>query len=78
MAPVGERRVAYRVLMGRPAGKRPHRRLRRRWDGNIKVYLQEITYRVWTGLIWFRAEKIGGLLLTRSWKFGFHTIQDIA
>ena len=36
VASVGERRVACRVLMGRPAGKRPHRRLRRRWDGNIR------------------------------------------
>jgi hypothetical protein len=31
--------VAYRVLMGKPEGRRPLRRLRRRWEDNIKMYL---------------------------------------
>ena len=42
---MGERRVAYMALMGRPGGKRPHERLRRRCEGNIKMYIQEIIYR---------------------------------
>jgi hypothetical protein len=32
----------YRVLVGKPEGKRPLERLRRRWEDNIKMYLQEV------------------------------------
>ena len=38
----GERRGAYRVLMGKPEGKRPLERPGRRWEENIKVYLKEL------------------------------------
>jgi hypothetical protein len=38
----GEGRGAYRVLVGRPEGKRPLRRPRRRWEDNIKIDLREI------------------------------------
>jgi len=31
----------YRVLVGKPVGKRPLGRPRRRWEGNIKMDLQE-------------------------------------
>ena len=41
-ARMGERRGVYRVLMGRPEGKRPLGRPRRRWEDNIKVDLQEV------------------------------------
>jgi hypothetical protein len=37
-----DRRGTYRVLMGKPVGKRPLGRLRRRWDDNIKMDLQEV------------------------------------
>jgi len=33
---------AYRVLMGKPEGKRPLGRPRRRWEDNIKMDLQEV------------------------------------
>jgi hypothetical protein len=36
------RRGLYRVLMGKPEGKRPLGRPRRRWDDNIKMDLQEM------------------------------------
>jgi hypothetical protein len=39
---MGEGRGVYRVLVGRPEGKRPLGRLRRRWEGNIKTDLREI------------------------------------
>ena len=42
LARVGERRSAYRVLVGKPEGKRPLGRPRRRWEDNIKVNLQEV------------------------------------
>jgi hypothetical protein len=38
---MGERRGAYRVLVGKPEGKRPLGRPRRRWEDNIKTYLTE-------------------------------------
>jgi len=38
----GERRCVYRVLVGKPEGKRPLGRPRRRWEDNIKMDLQEV------------------------------------
>ena len=35
-------RSVYRVLVGKPEGKRPLGRPRRRWDDNIKMGLQEV------------------------------------
>ena len=40
VARIGDRRGAYRGLMGRPEGKRPFRRRRRGWDDNITANLQ--------------------------------------
>jgi hypothetical protein len=39
---MGEGRGVYRVLVGRPKGKRPLGRPRRRWEDNINMYLREI------------------------------------
>jgi hypothetical protein len=39
---MGERRGVYRVLVGKPEGKRPLGRPRRRWEDNIKMDLQEL------------------------------------
>ena len=39
---MGERQIAYRVLVGRPEGKRPLRRPKLRWEDNIKMYLQGV------------------------------------
>ena len=41
MARMGEGRRVHRVLVGKPEGKRPLGRLRRRW-GNINIDLQEV------------------------------------
>ncbi|KAJ4447786.1 hypothetical protein ANN_09794 [Periplaneta americana] len=43
---------AYRVLVGRPEGKRPLGRPRRRWEDNIKMDLREVGYddRDWINL----------------------------
>ena len=38
----GESRGAYRVLVGKPEGKRPRGRPRRRWEENITMDLQEV------------------------------------
>jgi hypothetical protein len=42
VARMGEGRSAYRVLVGRPEGKRPLGRPSRRWEDNIKMDLREI------------------------------------
>jgi hypothetical protein len=42
VARMGEGRGAYRVLVGRPEGKRPLGRPRRRWEDNNKMDLQEM------------------------------------
>jgi hypothetical protein len=46
---MGEQRGVYRVLVGKPEGKRPLRRLRRRWEDNIKMDLKEMGCR---GMDW--------------------------
>jgi len=40
----GERRGAWRVLMGKPKGKRPLGRPRRRWENNNKRDIQEVDW----------------------------------
>jgi hypothetical protein len=46
---MGEKRNAYRILVGNPEGKRPLGRPRRRWVDNIKMYLRETG---WDGRDW--------------------------
>jgi hypothetical protein len=49
VARLGEERNAYRLLMGKPEGKRPQGRPRRRWVENIKIDFREIG---WDGKDW--------------------------
>jgi hypothetical protein len=41
---MGEERGVHRVLVGKPEGKRPLGRPRRRWEDNIKIYYQELVF----------------------------------
>jgi hypothetical protein len=63
VAPMGEGRVVYRVLVGKPEDTRPLGRPRRRWEDNIKMDLQDVG--VWIGWSWFRIWKGGGHLRIR-------------
>ena len=47
------------VLVGKPEGKRPIGRPSSRWDDNVKMDLQEVGWRAWTGLIWVRTGTSG-------------------
>jgi hypothetical protein len=55
----GAEGMFYRVLVGKPDGKRPLGRLRRCWEDNIKMDLQKTELGAWTGLIWLRIETGG-------------------
>jgi hypothetical protein len=44
VALMGEKRNVYRILMGKPEGKRPLGRTKRRWVNNIKIGLREIEW----------------------------------
>jgi hypothetical protein len=45
----GEKRNAYRLLVGKPEGKRPLGRPRHRWEDNVRINLREIG---WAGMDW--------------------------
>jgi hypothetical protein len=49
VARMGEKRNAYRMLVGKPEGKRPLGRPRRRWEYNIRMNPREIG---WGGMDW--------------------------
>jgi len=52
VALMGEERGVCRILLGKPEGRRPLGRPRRRWVDNIRMYLQKVGcgYMNWTGL----------------------------
>jgi hypothetical protein len=58
----GERRGAYRPLVGKPEGRREIGKPRRKWEDNIKMDLREVRWGAWTGSIWLRIGTVGELL----------------
>jgi hypothetical protein len=58
---MGETRNAYRTLVGKPEGKRPLERPRRRWVDDIKMDLREKGWDGVTGSNWLRIGTSGGL-----------------
>jgi hypothetical protein len=66
---MGEGRGVYRVLVGRPDGKRPLRRPRRRWEDNIKLDLREIGIDV-TNRIWVAQDRF-------QWRAFVNTVMNV-
>ena len=71
-------RGAYRFLVGKPEGKGPLRRRRRRWMHNVGMDLQELEVGMWTELGWTLIGICGGLLWMRYWTFGFNKRRSIS
>jgi hypothetical protein len=65
VAHMGQRKGAFRALVGKPEGRRPLGRPRRRWEDNIKMDLREVGWGAQTGSIWLRIGTGGGLLCIR-------------
>jgi hypothetical protein len=59
---MGERRSVYRVLVGKPEGKRPLGRPRNRWDIILRWIFGKWNVGVWTELSWLRIGTGGGHL----------------
>ena len=59
---MGESRGAYRILIGRPEGKRLLGRPGHRCEENIKINLQGMEWGAWTGSSWLIIGTGGGLL----------------
>jgi hypothetical protein len=61
---MGEKRNAYRMLVGKPGKKRPLGRPRHRWVDNSKMDPREIGWDgvEWIGWIWLRIGTSGGFL----------------
>jgi hypothetical protein len=57
---MGEERKVYEVLVGKPEGKRPLGRPRRRWEDGIRMDLRETGLGVWIGFDWLRTGTGGG------------------
>jgi hypothetical protein len=62
VARIGEEKRVYKVLVGKPEGKRPLGRPRRRWEDGIRMDLREIGLGFWIGFDWLRTGTGGGLL----------------
>jgi hypothetical protein len=66
---MGERRGAYRALVGKPEGRRPLGRSRRRWEDNIKMDLRQVG---WGGVDWI------DLAQDRNrWRALVYTVMDL-
>jgi hypothetical protein len=59
---MGEESKVFKVLVGKPEGKGPLGRARRRWENGIRMDLKEIGLGVRIGFNWLRTGT-GGLLL---------------
>jgi hypothetical protein len=66
---MGETRNAYSILVGKPEGKRPLGRPRRRWVDNIEIDLREIG---WDGMDWIELAQDRG-----QWRALVNTVMNL-
>jgi hypothetical protein len=66
---MGENMNAYRILVGKPEGKRPLGRPRRRWVNSIKMDLREIG---WDGMDWIDLDQDRG-----QWRALVNTVMNL-
>jgi hypothetical protein len=66
---MGENRNVYKVLVGKPEGKRPLGRPRRRWDDGIRMYLREIG---WGSVEWIHLAQDRG-----RWRDLVNTVMNL-
>jgi hypothetical protein len=59
---MGEIRNVYKILVGKPEGKRPLGRHKSRWSIILKWILEKLGGNVWTGFNWHRIASGGGFL----------------
>jgi hypothetical protein len=62
VAHMGEERKVYKVLVGKPEGRRPLGRPRRGWENVIRMLLEEIGWSMWSGFSWLTMGTGGRLL----------------
>jgi hypothetical protein len=69
VARIGEKRNAYRILVGKPERRRPVGRPRRRWADNIKIDLRETG---WDGVDWVDLAQDGD-----QWRALVNTVMNL-
>jgi hypothetical protein len=69
VARIEKKRNTYRILVGKPEGKRPIVRLRRRWVGNIVIDFREIG---WGGMDWINLAQD-----TSKWRALVNTVMNL-
>jgi hypothetical protein len=76
----GERRHVYRILVGKPEGKRPLVSPLRRWEDNIKMDLQEVACGrlAWIELPQDRDRWRALINAVKYCTLGFHKLRDIS
>ena len=78
MACMGEGRGVYRVLVGKPEGKRPLGRPRRRWENNIKMDLKEVGCGDMDWIELAQDRDRWRSLVNAVMNFGFHKMRGIS
>ena len=69
-----ERRGVHRILAGKPEGKKPLGRPRRRWEGNIKMAIQEVGCK---GMDWLHTHSSCPFYLPITPRFTLQAISSV-